>query len=1210
MKNKFKVLFLLLNLSFIPSMFSEDLKVRRVLSTDKVAPCICQDKDGLFWIGTEGEGLFCYDGSKLKKIKIMENDTSFLMVWSIFVDKEGLIWFFVQNHGLFSYNKNTGICTKHTPERLGTNSPTGNNSNYLNNNVIGDEDGLIWFGTVDGLNSFDKNSGKFTQYKHDPNNPNSLSNDVVWTVFVGKDGLIWIGTIDGLNSYNKKTGKFSCYEHEQNNPNSLSDNHINAIVEDKEGNLWIGTKNSGIDKFDRRKNSFTNYRHDPNNPNSLSYNDIFHIMVDQFNNLWICNGGGTGIDLYNIATNTFRHYDYDPKDSNSISSNDVVHCIEDNIGAVWLATSSGCINRCVWKQDVFQNYSHVPKDSSSICSNNIVTLCEDRNGNIWLGTFRGGLSLYTRDGKFENYKHDANDPSSLPATSVSSILNASNNKLWLGFQDNTGTINLFDTVAKKVIKTFKNSYSNYAPCLLTKDNKDSSILWFAFFDQGELFKLDTQSGIFTQYKHVPENINSVGNEPVFSMLQDGDLLWLGTAENGLIKFDKKTEKCAHYKHNPEDKSSISGNTVTDLCIDGKGNFWIATEDGGLNKFDRETERFTSYGVKSGFISNRTRHILEDKEGFLWISTNAGIAKFDSNTLKVVRLFTKADGLLSYQFNIIANALKDSKGNFWFSTLEGVCKFNPEEANKIEPNKHIPPIVLSSFKSKEGTYNENGLRKLAEINLPWPDNSFGFTIAALDYTNPEKNQYAYNLEGFDKNWNYIGTNNFGQYSNLNPGEYTLRLKGSNNDGIWNEEGISIRITITPPFYITSWFKGLMGLVIFSILGGAVHLRIRALKKRAEYVKDHAIAETTAQVAHDIRSPLAALNMASKCLTGLPEQERVLIRNATNRISDITNNLLTKYKLKDDEKEKHLKTELVSSLLEHLISEKRFQMMEQSIELVLGLGDNTHSCFVNLDPAKFKRTVSNLINNASEAIHHTKGVTKLTLEKSADTLTIKIIDNGKGIPADILPRIKQGGISVGKKGGFGLGISGAIQNIKSWGGSYDIQSNLGEGTTFIIKLPIVKEPDWFQSAITLSQNMCIVILDDDESIHNVWETHFQSYTANKSVTLDHFYEPLAFTEYCKTSRSENDLFLVDYELINSKETGLDLIERLDLKRQAILVTSRYEDSEIRERIRDLKIKIIPKSFAPHIPISIKELYRKTTQSNIHAGYEKIDLAISHD
>jgi hypothetical protein len=212
-------------------------------------------------------------------------------------------------------------------------------------------------------------------------------------------------------------------------------------------------------------------------------------------------------------------------------------------------------------------------------------------------------------------------------------------------------------------------------------------------------------------------------------------------------------------------------------------------------------------------------------------------------------------------------------------------------------------------------------------------------------------------------------------------------------------------------------------------------------------------------------------------------------------------------------------------------------------------------------------------------------KLTLEKERDTLIIKVIDNGKGIQADILPEIKRGGISVRKKGGAGLGIAGAIQNIKDWNGNYDILSREGEGTTFIIKLPITEVPDWFQSSITIIPGQHIVVLDDDESIHNVWETLFQDYIKNKQITLHNFHTSSDFFEYCRTIASKNDLFLIDYELLSSEETGLDLIEKFNLKDQAILVTSHYEAPEIRERVSNIGIRIIPKNFTPHIPISIK-------------------------
>lgn len=1189
MKNRYvlRLLLFLLNFNLITFIFSDDIKFHRVLNTEGYNKSIAQDKDGILWIATEGKGLFSYNGNQIKNIKIDNTKNLGQVITSIFVDRDGLIWFFLQGQGLYCYNKEIDSCKSYKPEEGNLNTLTSNNLSWLPNTIAEDKEGLIWIGTTDGLNSYNKKTNKFTQYKHNPDDHNSLSNNKVWSVFVDKEGLIWIGTEDGLNYYNKSTGNFYCYKHNSDNPNSLSDSYVRAIVEDNEGNLWIGTKNSGVDKFNKKTGKFTNYKHNPNNKNSLSHNEIRYLMVDRYNNLWICNNGNVGLDLYNIKTNTFKHYSYDPENPNSISSNTSLSSFEDNSGIVWLIDSSGDLNKCTWQRNIFKNYIYNPKDVFSISSNVLAKLYEDRNRNIWIGTYKGGMCLYTKDDKFENFNHSSN-PFSLPGVSVHSILDAPNNNLWIGVK--RGFICLFDTNTKQVTKSFKNPYLELTPAYLTQDNKNPNILWFACSYAGGVFKFNTITGKFTTYKHDPNNKNSVSNKNTFNIFQDGDKLWIATGGDGLCKFDKTTGKCIYYKYDPNDNYSINGNVVIESFIDSKSNFWVMTEDGGLNKFDRQTERFTHYGIDCGFPSNSTRHILEDHDGYLWISTDSGIVKFDPKALKVVKRFTIAEGLASNQFDKFANPLKDANGNFWFSTLKGICKFNPEKANEIKPNRHIPPIVLSSFKSKNGTYNENGTKKLTDVELKYPDNSFEFTFAALDYMNPEKNQYAYKLEGFDKNWNYIGTNNFGQYSNLSPGKYTLHLKGSNNDGIWNEEGTSVKITVTPPFWMTLWFKGAAEITILCIIVGAFQLRIRALKKKAIYVRNNLIAEVTAQVAHDIRSPLAALNTALKDLRELPEQKRILIRNATRRISDIANNLLIKYKTKGKgdntatEEQQNIKAELVSSLLEYLISEKRVQMTEKSIGLVLELGNNTHSCFVNLESEKFKRMISNLINNASEAIETTEGVVRVILTKNDDDLVIKIIDTGNGIPEFILHKIKQGEITSNKKGGCGLGISSAIQNIKRWNGSYNIQSKVGEGTTFTITLPIVEEPDWFQSNIVLSQTTHIVVLDDDESIHNIWQTHFYEYIANKPITLDHFYEPLAFAEYCRTSRSEHDLFLIDYELINLKETGLDLIEQLNLKEQAILVTSRYEEEEVRERIRNLGIKIIPKSFAPYIPVSV--------------------------
>ena len=285
MQSRLVAVVLLLTFNFITSVLADDIKIQRALNTGKANLSIVQDKDGLLWIGTADGGLFCYNGDKIEKVKITENGNPNKIVSSIFIDKEGTIWFFAIAEGLYSYDKRTGLCKVYKPESGNQNSLTSDKAYWSPSLITEDERGLIWVGTADGLNSYNKKTGKFTQYRHNPDNPNSLSNNSVWAVFVDKEGFVWIGTENGLNSYDKKTNSFSCYRHNSNNINSPRDNFVKTIKEDRKCILWIGTKNGGLCSFNKQTKIFTNYRHDPNNPNSLSYDEISHIMIDRFDNL-------------------------------------------------------------------------------------------------------------------------------------------------------------------------------------------------------------------------------------------------------------------------------------------------------------------------------------------------------------------------------------------------------------------------------------------------------------------------------------------------------------------------------------------------------------------------------------------------------------------------------------------------------------------------------------------------------------------------------------------------------------------------------------------------------------------------------------------------------------------------------------------------------------------------------------------------------------
>ncbi|MFA6038480.1 MAG: HAMP domain-containing sensor histidine kinase, partial [Legionellales bacterium] len=375
-------------------------------------------------------------------------------------------------------------------------------------------------------------------------------------------------------------------------------------------------------------------------------------------------------------------------------------------------------------------------------------------------------------------------------------------------------------------------------------------------------------------------------------------------------------------------------------------------------------------------------------------------------------------------------------------------------------------------------------------------------------------------------------------------------------------------------------------VIGILG--ISIDITAEKEAEALRAKQALINNAAQVSHDIRSPLAALNTVLRNLSTIPENQRILIRNAVSRINDIANNLLIEYREESKEtsssaqkQNQHASAELISSLLDSLISEKKAQINQQNIDLNLEMEANAFGLFVTIDPIQFKRMISNLLNNAIEAINE-QGEVIVHLEKHQDNVRILLKDSGKGIPADILEKIKQGGMSVDKQGGTGIGISTSLALIKKYNGHFDMLSKTGEGTTVIIDLPIASAPSWFQEELILQSGIILVIVDDDESIHAIWDSRCQSLLPN--ITLKHFHHSKTLDEYCKTTDLSNHQFLVDYELLGSDEVGLALIERLNLSNRAILVTSRYEETKVRAHADKLGVKIIPKNYSPYIPISL--------------------------
>jgi DNA-binding NtrC family response regulator/ligand-binding sensor domain-containing protein len=772
---------------------------------------ICEDHSGTLWIGTLGGGLnklvsspYTRElGSPSKSEQLRKtpsdnegppptfvhyqhddnnpNSLSSNLVNAVFVDKSGVLWIGTEGGGL---NK---LILSHAPSRSSGQDPSKlevgesnleteqfihyehnpNDPNSLSNNVVNslyeDSHGILWIGTNGGLNLFDRVKEEFIHNRTDPNDSNSLSDNSILSicespVLWGGSRLLWIATKRGVDIYDRKTEKFIHCQHKPDDPASLGNNWGFSLYEDRSGLLWIGT-NGGLSQFDPRKDKFNHYQHDPERPNSLSHNYVraFCEVSTDSGLLWI--GVDGGVDLFDREKDEFIHYQNDPHDPNSLSHNWVWALHEDSSGILWIGTFGGGLNKFVpsgTKRATlnFIHYRHDPEDPNSLSDDKVISMYQDRFGTLWIGTESGGLNELVP-----------------PAQSLSG-----------------------------------------------SDSEGSPLA-------------------FIRYQHDPNDPYSLSHNRVKTIYEDRrGVVWIGTWGGGfnrLVQGDNEGSFTTfiRYQHDPENPNSLSSNdilSIREACHDSTGVLWIGTGGGGLNKFDPENDTFIHYGEKDGLPNEVIYGILEDDQGYLWLSTNRGLSKFNPRT-EMFKNYDMGDGLQSNEFN--GNAYYKSKGGeMYFGGVNGFNVFYPEN---IKDNPYIPPVVITDFQIFNESVDVNGdapLRKhiteTEEITLSYRDNVFSLEFAALDYANPEKNQYKYMMEGFDEDWINPGARRFVTYTNLDPGEYIFRVKGANNDGIWNEEGASVKIIITPPFWQTWWFRTL---VILSILLSAYTWYNRRINK---------------------------------------------------------------------------------------------------------------------------------------------------------------------------------------------------------------------------------------------------------------------------------------------------------------------------------------------------------------------------------------------
>ncbi len=1104
----------------VPDEAAPDIRFEHLTNRDGLSQntvfAIVQDRQGFMWFGTK-VGLNRYDGYGFRVFThdpFATDTMSEAFVRTIIEDQTGKLWIGTNLGGLNCFNPVTETFShyRHDPD-----DPTSLSHDDVRA-IHQDRSGTLWVGTQGGgLNRFDPNSGTFVHYRPDPQDPASLSHDDVRTIAEDNSGALWIGTNGrGLNRLDDDAAggaTFSHFRHDRDDPESLIDNRVRKVVADRDGILWIGT-NGGLDRFDPATETFTHFRHDPADPRSLSSDRVRSLYQDRSGRLWI--GTRVGLNLFDPRTESFSRYLSDPEDPQSLSGESAYSIYQDRSGGLWIGTYNGGLNRFDPDAERFVHHRHDPKDANSLSADEVNALHADAAGRLWIGTFGGGLDrLDPARQTYRHYRHDRRDPASLSDDRVGCLLEDRDRQLWVGMY-NTG-LSRFNA-ADDHFSHFRHDSEDATS--LSRDyvrdlfEDQAGELWIGT-QGGGLDRFDRATETFIHFRHDPEDPDSLGHDSVFAVHEDAaNNLWIGTYGGGLNRLDPARESFTRFRHDPEVATSLSHDAISSIHQDRAGALWIGTYGGGLDRFDPATETFVHTAAMSTLAGNAVLGILEDRLGRLWLSTNRGLTRFDPEAERWTT-YDVRDGLQDVEFNPGAYAIS-SEGEMFFGGNSGFNAFHPE---RFEDNTFVPPVVLTSFKIFEEEVRGVRASSYAEqIELSWRDNFFSFEFAALSFRRPDKNRYLYLLEGLDQDWVDAGSRRHASYTKVPPGDYVFRVKGSNNDGRWNENGASVWIRVTPPLWQTPAFYAAYALLGAGLLFAAFRLQRRRLKrhelaalqaldlkrKQAELAsaeqwarelegknrqledknqqilrtqeqlvqseKMASLGQLVAGVAHEINNPVSFIS------SGLPT-----LRRDVDQLSDFVPEELRDPRFGEIRGRIGSLVEVIaegarrtSDIVKNLRVFSRLDEAElKTVDLHQGL-DSSLGLLQNLTrnriqvvrnygtlPAvqcygsQINQVFMNLMVNAVQAIDGEGTLTITTAPAGERHVEIGIRDDGCGMSEPVKRKMFDPFFTTKPVGeGTGLGLSISHGILESHGATVEVDSRPGEGTELKITLPIAQ------------------------------------------------------------------------------------------------------------------------------------------------------------
>lgn len=1045
--------------------------------------CLLRDQEGFLWVGTEN-GLNCYDGARVRVYHHRNGDPTALpanWIQSLTEDRNGSIWIGTAG-GLSRYDRKTD-----TFQTFLTGHESRAGINPVISRIFEDRNGLVWLCTTFDLIRFDPKVGEMHHFP-------IPSNDLVHNVFVVTEdsgGTLWVGTSEGLWTFNRNTGTFSSVE--QLAWKGLSQFGITDLALAPDGRLFATTW-TGLRIYDiQSRRLLATYRKSPGGLVS----EHFHCLALMSPDTVALGTNEAGLEQLNLRTGAVTHYPLNVNSEASPPGNSIRSILYDRTGILWIGDASYGLGKASPFSSRFRLYRANPLDPNSLSDNYLRGIWLDSENLLWVGTQTAGLNRLNRQtDQATHFRADPGNPRALPSDNVRIILEDRAKVLWIGTENG---LCRFDR-ASQTFTTIRGIGADHGVNALYEDRAGN--LWLNS-DEG-VIRLGPDRKTSTSFK---EEIGrgGAGFAEVQCFFEDrlGNI-WIGH-DHGVTRFKPGQPGFRRFESEHFGIDNPIAWYVTQVSEDREGTLWVVTKGGGIHKLDRETDTFTHFKKANGLPHDNAYGMFEDEAGRFWISTDNGLAAFHPKTGKV-ELYGLSDGLQGMEFNRLSFH-RGHNGEFFFGGTKGLNSFFP---NEIRRNPTPPRTLILEVNSEDRNYRVSS----ASGQLLFPPTTRRVTIlfAALDLHAPEKNQYQYQLAGFDRDWTTPGTKAEAVFTNLPPGDYVFQVRATNNDGIGNDKPVEIRFRIQPPWWRTWWAVVLFVMVFALIVYSAFRLQSVRLQGRSRLLEARLRAETaeiqagalerenrqraeaeaeiraknlaleeanqklkeldelkrrfTAMLVHDLKSPLAvargALELAE--FSGEVTDGNVLSmltrgQHSLDRVVAMVNQVLEVFKTETDSIVLNLTPVRPSVLLQGCLEEARIVGRSKNIEIRGEIEENLP--LIQIDQEKMLRVFTNLVSNALK-FTSAGGIVTLSAkcrakdEKSGkETLLITVSDTGEGIPAEDLPYIfnpyHQAGSSQKDKG-VGLGLAIVKRIVVAHGGTVQVQSEVGVGSMFTVALPI--------------------------------------------------------------------------------------------------------------------------------------------------------------